>query len=130
MPSVLEKKIQPDSFINFTEFLDYVVSSTQYRTILEKMNQPCPDRLYRHDYWHSVEELLRPFPDAHKALMGYAFDNWDEEMAFSAGNLKACYILDEDFVNGGRAFILFSIVASNWTYVTQVNNQSELWERL
>ncbi|RJQ29920.1 hypothetical protein C4565_01490 [Candidatus Parcubacteria bacterium] len=130
MPLVPEKEIQPDSFVNFTDFLDYVLSSSQYRSIVEKLRQHRPNRFYRQDYWHSVEELLRPFPEAHKALSGFAFEKWDEEMAFSSGSLKACYIIDENFVNGGRAFVLFNIVASNWTYVALVNNQEELWERI
>lgn len=130
MPQVPEQEIHQDTFNDFTQFLDYVLISPQYNSIVEKLRQLTPNRFYKHNYWHSVEKLLRPYPNAHNALNGFAFKNWDAEMAFSACNLKACYILDEDFVNGGRAFILFNLVASNWTYVAQVNNQSELWERL
>ncbi|MBA3016524.1 MAG: hypothetical protein KKD63_05970 [Proteobacteria bacterium] len=128
MPKPLEQKIQPDTFSDFTQFLDYVLISPQYSSIVTELRRPATDRFYLNDYWHSFEELLRPFPEAHKALNGFAFENWDEAMAFSSCNLKACYILDEDFVNNGRAFILFNLVASNWTYVAQVDNQLEFWE--
>jgi hypothetical protein len=43
---------------------------------------------------------------------------------FSVGNLKAHYVLDEDFVNSGSAFVLFSLVGTTWTLVVPVCNQN------
>lgn len=45
---------------------------------------------------------------------------------FSAGNLKAHYVLDEDFVDGGSAFVLFALVGSTWTHVARVTGQAAL----
>jgi hypothetical protein len=58
----------------------------------------------------------------------YAYHQWDIDISFSCGNLKACYIIDEDFINGGRAFVLFNLVATNWVYVDQINEQNNYWE--
>ncbi|QQD22808.1 hypothetical protein GJQ54_13950 [Oceanospirillaceae bacterium ASx5O] len=43
---------------------------------------------------------------------------------FSACNLKVHYVLDEDFINGGTAILLFALVGSDWTYVVRVNEQN------
>ena len=42
----------------------------------------------------------------------------------STCNLKAHYVLDEDFINNGTAFVLFALVGSDWTHVVRVNNQN------
>lgn len=43
---------------------------------------------------------------------------------FSAGNLKAHYVLDEDFIDGGSALVLFSLVGSTWNYVVRIQEQN------
>ncbi|MGB3225451.1 MAG: hypothetical protein WBB23_21865 [Desulforhopalus sp.] len=130
MPVVSEKIIKSDTFTDFTQFLDFILNSPEYVSVVDVLREPSTKRFYRHDYWHSFEELLNPFPEASKALQNFAFNNWDDKIAFSARNLKACYIIDEDFVNGGRAFVLFNLVASNWNYLTQINNQAQYWEHV
>lgn len=43
---------------------------------------------------------------------------------FSPANLKVHYVLDEDFINGGSAIVLFSIVGSEWTHLVHVADQN------
>ncbi|MEO5331712.1 MAG: hypothetical protein H7839_06780 [Magnetococcus sp. YQC-5] len=70
--------------------------------------------------WSSVEDLLAETD--RQELWRIAFNS--ELGGFSACNLKAHYVLDEDFVNDGSAFILFSLVGSVWTYVVAVKDQN------
>ena len=128
MPAASEKTIKPDTFPDFTQFLDFILKSKKYVSVVDTLRMQRANRFYQHDYWHSFEQLLNPFPEASKALQNFAFNNWDNTVAFSPCNLKASYIIDEDFVNGGRAFVLFNVVASNWNYLAQINNQAQYWE--
>lgn len=113
----------------FTAFLATLLNDAEYADVVRALSKPVKDAFYEGANWHVLEELLRPFPEAMQALCGFAFEGWDADFGgFSPGNLKACYVPDEDFVNGGRAFVLFNLVASNWTYVVQVADQLELWE--
>lgn len=115
---------------SFTEFLDRLLSEDQYSGVVEKLRTPVLDSFYVGMNWHSIEELLESFPDTLALLHGFAFQIWDSSMGgFSPCNLKACYVPDEDFVNGGRAFVLFNLVASSWTYIGQVNNQLNFWTK-
>lgn len=50
---------------------------------------------------------------------------FESSIDFSSCNLKAHYVLDEDFINGGTAFVLFALVGSDWTYVVRVNEQNQ-----
>lgn len=70
--------------------------------------------------WASVEELLRDSDRA--SLHEIAFKS--PRGGFSSGNLKAHYVLDEDFINDGTALILFSLVGSDWSFVVRVINQN------
>ncbi|MCG9110696.1 hypothetical protein [Laribacter hongkongensis] len=70
--------------------------------------------------WISVEEFLSAADRLE--LRRIAFES--RAGGFSAGNLKTHYVLDEDFINNGTAFVLFSLVGSDWTYVIRVNNQN------
>jgi len=67
--------------------------------------------------WSSVSELL-PAAD----LAGL------ERLAYAEGlspcNLKAHYVLDEDFVDGGTAFVVFALVGSAWAYVVRLQGQA------
>jgi len=71
--------------------------------------------------WATVQDHLTPAEKA--ALDLIAFQSTDG--GFSPGNLKAHYVLDEDFVNAGSAFVLFSLVAGNWTHVVAASNQNK-----
>lgn len=71
--------------------------------------------------WSTVQDHL--IPTEKTALELLAFQSADG--GFSPGNLKAHYVLDEDFVNAGSAFVLFSLVAGNWTHVVAVSNQNK-----
>lgn len=67
--------------------------------------------------WSGVPELLRGSDLA--ALEGLAYTE-----GFSPGNLKAHYVLDEDFVDGGTAFVVFALVGSAWVHVVRLSGQT------
>jgi hypothetical protein len=113
---------------NFTEFLDVLLIDSEYAGFVGELRKKPQERYYEEEKWHSVQQLLKPYPDAACALNEYAFKRRDKSMSFSSGNLKACYIIDEDFVNDGRAFVLFNLVATNWFYVGAVSKQGGFWE--
>ena len=70
--------------------------------------------------WSSVDSLLTEMDRAE--LQRIAFRS--SHGGFSAGNLKAHYVLDEDFINDGSAYILFALVGSTWTHVISVSEQN------
>jgi hypothetical protein len=70
--------------------------------------------------WSSVNSLLAEVDRAE--LHRIAFKSSHE--GFSAGSLKAHYVLDEDFINNGSAYILFALVGSTWTHVISVSDQN------
>lgn len=70
--------------------------------------------------WSSVDSLLTEMDRAE--LHRIAFRSSHE--GFSVGNLKAHYVLDEDFINDGSAYILFALVGSTWTHVISVSDQN------
>jgi hypothetical protein len=67
--------------------------------------------------WSSVTDLLPVSERA--ALEGLAFGE-----GISPGNLKAHYLLDEDFVDGGTAFVVFALVGSTWVHVVRLKGQT------
>lgn len=114
----------------FVQFLDALVTDDAYASVVAALRELPTDDVYEDMRWHAVEPIIAPFPAASEALRGFAFENWDPAFGFfSASNLKARYIPDEDFVNGGRAFVLFNLVASNWTHVSHAANQAAYWKR-
>lgn len=70
--------------------------------------------------WSSVDILLAEVDRAE--LHRIAFNSSHE--GFSAGDLKAHYVLDEDFINDGSAYILFALAGSTWTHVISVSEQN------
>lgn len=70
--------------------------------------------------WFSVEECLSE-PER-KELHNIAFNS--PSGGFSPGNLKAHYVLDEDFIDGGNALIVFALVGSTWSHVIRVREQN------
>lgn len=72
--------------------------------------------------WSTVEDLLTE-PDREE-LWCIAFRS--KQGGFSSCNLKAHYVLDEDFINEGSAFILFALVGSQWTHVISVRDQNRV----
>ncbi len=73
--------------------------------------------------WSTVVDLVHD--DTKTELTEIAFNPRIAEQGFSVGNLKAHYVLDEDFINRGSAFVLFSLVGTLWTHVECVGNQNE-----
>lgn len=114
----------------FVQFLDALASDDAYASVVAALREVPADDFYEDMRWHAVEPLLADLPAGLEALRGFAFEDWDPAFGpFSACNLKARYIPDEEFVNGGRAFVLFNLVASNWTHVSHVANQAAHWKR-
>jgi hypothetical protein len=114
----------------FVHFLDALVSDDAYAGVVAALREVPMDDFHEDMRWHAVEPLLADIPAGLEALRGFAAEDWDPAFGpFSAGNLKARYIPDEEFVNGGRAFVLFNLVASNWTHVSHVANQAAHWKR-
>ena len=70
--------------------------------------------------WSTVQDYLTPAERT--ALEQIAFHS--AVGSFSPENLKAHYVLDEDFVNAGSAYVLFSLVAGTWSHVVAVSNQN------
>jgi hypothetical protein len=75
------------------------------------------------DRWSTVSQLLSSSQQAILINLAYS-PRWST--GFSVGNLKAHYVLDEDFVDGGTAFIVFALVGSTWTHVVRVTGQAAL----
>ena len=114
----------------FDEFLDSLVGDRSGVPLVAALREQPADRFYYNMRWHAVEPILAPYLNVLEALQGFAFMKWDPQFApFSPCNLKAQYIPDEEFVSGGRAFVLFNLVASSWTHISQVSNQAVYWKR-
>ncbi len=71
--------------------------------------------------WTTVQELLGP--QWRLDLDHIAFKS--QVGGFSSDNLKAHYVLDEDFINGGSAIVLFSLVGSTWLHTLRLKNQND-----
>jgi hypothetical protein len=114
----------------FVQFLDALVTDDVYTSVVAALREVPKDDFYEDTRWYAVEPILADLPAGLEALRGFAFEGWDPAFgSFSACNLKARYIPDEEFVNGGRAFVLFNLVASSWTHVSHVANQAAHWKR-
>lgn len=121
--------IKNNTFEKFEVFLCALLDEMKYPQLMTTLRTAPENKDYKNNQWHSVVDILTPYPNATAALKGYAFREWDKKFGgFSDGNLKVCYIPDEDFINDGRAFVLFNLIASNWTFVTSVDNQKQYWE--
>lgn len=72
------------------------------------------------DRWSTVQDLITKTD--FEELQRIAFRSGPG--GFSPGNLKAHYVLDEDFINDGTAFILFALVGSRWTHVISIGDQN------
>ena len=67
--------------------------------------------------WTSVAELLPAADLPYLERLTFA-------EGISPGNLKAHYVLDEDFVDGGTAFVVFALVGSAWSHVVRLKGQT------
>lgn len=72
--------------------------------------------------WVSVRDLLSH--ERADTLDRIGFSPLRRSDAFSPCNLKAHYVLDEDFVNNGSAIIVFALVGSQWTHVVHLRDQN------
>lgn len=113
MTNVL-KEIAPEVIQRLCAFLNDVCRDDSEHGFVRKLENASTR-------WSTVQNHLSPAEKT--ALELIAFQSADG--FFSPGNLKAHYVLDEDFVSAGSAFVLFSLVASNWTHVVAVSNQNK-----
>jgi hypothetical protein len=70
--------------------------------------------------WSSVDRLLTEMNRAELHRIAFRSSHG----GFSACNLKAHYVLDEEFTSDGSAYILFALVGSTWTHVISVGDQN------
>jgi len=126
----MKRPENPHCWQTFVQFLDALVSDDAYASVVAALRELPLDDFDEEMRWHAVEPILANLPAGLEALRGFAFEDWDPAFGpFSACNLQARYIPDEEFVNEGRAFVLFNLVASNWTHVSHVANQAAHWKR-
>ena len=122
---------KPECFIEFLELLSSNELITDFTSQLILL--PSPEENYLisiGDRWCSVKTILKKDLKAIKLLDSFAFDEVDPNFSFSSGNLKAMYLPDEDFINGGSAIIIFTIVGSTWRHIISLDNQLSLWNKL
>jgi hypothetical protein len=81
------------------------------------------DLASRKERWLSVRDLLSD--DEAETLDRIGFSPLRRGDGFSPGNLKAHYVLDEDFVNNGSAIVVFALVGSQWTHVVHLRDQND-----
>ena len=81
------------------------------------------DLASRTETWASVRGPLSD--DKADTLDRIGFSPLRKSDGFSPGNLKAHYVLDEDFVNNGSAIVAFALVGSQWTHVIHLGNQND-----
>ena len=93
--------------------------------IRESDTSDCP---YEEGHWVSMDPILSQYTEIYERITATVFRSGDNAFKYSIGNLKASYLVDEDFVNGGRAFIIFNVVCSTWVYVYQADNQAPYWK--
>lgn len=109
----------------FVQFLDAPVSDDTYASVIAALRELPVNNLYGGVRWHAVLLILADLPEGLETLRRIAFENrYPASGPISASNLKATYISDEEFVTGGRAFLLFNLVASNWTHLSQVADRA------
>lgn len=74
--------------------------------------------------WTPVSDLLS---DSQKELLDrIGFRPQRKGNGFSPCNLKAHYVLDEDFINSGSAIVILSLVGTRWMHVVHVKDQNQL----
>lgn len=106
-------KASPDCIERLTTFLAQICSSNDEDGFVRQV-------ALGKARWLSVEECLSE-PKLNE-LQNIAFNS--PGGGFSPGNLKAHYVLDEDFIDGGSALIVFALVGSTWNHVVRVREQN------
>jgi hypothetical protein len=79
--------------------------------------------------WCNVDGLLKDNKEIKQLLNQFA-EGRDSKFTFSVGNLKAQYIPNEDFVDNGSAFIIYSLVGTKWNHVVWVKDDLTVWNKV
>ncbi len=82
------------------------------------------------DRWCGVEDLLKGNKEIIHLLNQFACEARDKNFSFSACDLKCQYIPNEDFVDNGSAFIIYSLVGDKWNHVVWVKNDLVVWNEV
>lgn len=127
-------KLLIEACFNFIEFLE-LLSSNQLIKDFTKLMITTPsleENGYFHigDRWCGIDDLLKDNKEIRHLFNQFAFEARDKNFSFSPGNLKAQYIPNEDFVDNGSAFIIYSLVGSKWNHVVWVKNDLPVWNEV
>jgi hypothetical protein len=106
-------KVPADCIQRLTAFLAQICSSNEEGGFVRQV-------ALSNARWLAVEQCLSE-PNRN-VLRDLAFNSPDG--FFSPCNLKAHYVLDEDFIDGGSALIVFALVGSTWNHVIRVRDQN------
>jgi len=120
-----------DSCFDFKEFLELLSSNQLINDFTTRMitSPNIEDNGYFDigDRWCGVIDLIKDNHEVVSLLKQFSFEGRDKNFSFSAGNLKAQYIPNEDFIDNGSAFIIYSLVGIKWNHVVWVKNDIEVW---
>jgi hypothetical protein len=106
-------EVSPDCIERLTKFLAQICSSNGEGGFVRQV-------ALGNARWLSVEECLSE--QKRNELQDIAFNS--SVGSFGPCNLKAHYVLDEDFIDGGSALIVFALVGSTWNHVIRVREQN------
>lgn len=103
----------PDSMERLTTFLAQICSSNDEGGFVRRV-------ALGNARWLSVTECLSE--EKRSEFKRIAFNS--PLGGFGSCNFKAHYVLDEDFIDGGSALIVFALVGSTWNHVIRVREQN------
>lgn len=105
-------------YASLKDFLDDLATNPKFAYAVEAFARQ------KDDGWIGVEAALGRETEAGRILHELAF-GMDTPFAFSACNLKARYLFDEDFVNNGTALLVFNLVATQWVHLVWLRDQNK-----
>jgi len=127
-------KVLIDSCFSFIDFLELLSSNQLVHDFTKRMittpNIEENGYFGIGDRWCGIDDLLKGNDEIRNLLNQFAFEARDKNFSFSAGNLKAQYIPNEDFVDNGSAFIIYSLVGSKWNHVVWVKDDLTVWNEV
>lgn len=123
-----------DSCFNFIDFLELLSSNQLVNDFTKRMisTPNIEENGYFNigDRWCTVQDLVKSNKEIRGLLDKFAFEARDNNFSFSTGSLKAQYIPNEDFVDNGSAFIIYSLVGSKWNHVIWVKDELAVWNKV
>ena len=127
-------KVLIDSCFNFIDFLELLSSNQLVHDFTKRMitTPNIEENGYFNigDRWCDVADLVKDHEEIKHLLNQFAFEARDKNFSFSACNLKAQYIPNEDFVDNGSAFIIYSLIGSKWNHVVWAKDDLTVWNKV